>query len=96
MIQTVADVQGDRTALSLIYSNRTPVSFTCLIIKFDIILDEDLTEYEKQGKLYYFPIVQAPDENWTFGTGKITPKMIESFMPPKSKLAKLNKFYRQR
>jgi rhodanese-related sulfurtransferase len=26
--------------------------------------------------------VQAPDENWTLGTGRITPKMIESFMPP--------------
>jgi len=44
-----------------------------------------LTEFEKQGKLHYFPIVQAPDENWTVGgTGRITPKMIESFMPPKN------------
>jgi hypothetical protein len=49
-------------------------------------LDEDLTEFEKMGKLYYFPIVQAPDENWNMGSGKITPKMIEAFMPPKSKL----------
>ena len=37
------------------------------------------------GKLFYFPIVQAPDENWTLGTGHITEKMIDSFMPPKSK-----------
>jgi hypothetical protein len=36
------------------------------------------------GKLFYFPIVQAPDENWTLGTGHITEKMIDSFMPPKS------------
>jgi NAD(P)H-flavin reductase len=48
-------------------------------------LDEDLTEYEIQGKLYYFPIVQAPDENWTLGTGRITERMIENFMPPKNR-----------
>lgn len=48
LIQTVADSPADSTALSLIYSNRTP---------FDIILDEDLTEYEKAGMLCYFPLV---------------------------------------
>jgi NAD(P)H-flavin reductase len=47
-------------------------------------LDEDLTEFEKMGKLFYFPIVQAPDENWTLGTGRITHKMIEASMPPKN------------
>ena len=48
-------------------------------------MDEDLTEFEKQGKLYYLPIVQAPDENWTMGaTGRITAKMIENMMPPKN------------
>ncbi len=37
------------------------------------------------GKLYYFPIVQAPDENWQLGgTGRITQKMIENMMPPKN------------
>lgn len=36
------------------------------------------------GKLFYFPVVQNPDENWTMGEGRITHKMIESFMPPKS------------
>lgn len=60
LIQTVADLKDDHTGLSLIYSSRTP---------YDIILDEDLTDFEKQGKLYYFPIVQAPDENWTLGSG---------------------------
>lgn len=55
LVQTVADSPSDKTALSLIYSNRTP---------FDIILDEDLTDYEKIGKLCYFPLVQNPDENW--------------------------------
>jgi hypothetical protein len=54
-----------------------------------------LTEYEKAGKLFYFPLVQAPDENWTLGTGRITPKMIEELMPPKSKLLRLYLF-RQR
>lgn len=48
LIQTVADSPVDDSALSLIYSNRTP---------FDIILDEDLTDYEKSGKLCYFPLV---------------------------------------
>eukprot|EP00347_Sterkiella_histriomuscorum_P010335 403376702 len=76
LVQTVADLKNDFTSLSLIYSNRTP---------YDIILDEDLTDYEKAGKLYYFPIVQAPDENWTLGSGRITPQMIESFMPPKNR-----------
>ena len=37
------------------------------------------------GKLFYFPIVQAPDENWTLGTGHITEKMIEEMMPPKNR-----------
>ena len=45
-----------------------------------------MTEYEKAGKLFYFPIVQAPDEQWALGSGKITPHMIENFMPPKSKI----------
>ena len=48
--------------------------------------------------MYYFPIVQAPDENWTLGSGRITPQMIESFMPPKSKnknnkISLVNKIY---
>jgi NAD(P)H-flavin reductase len=73
MIQTVADFPGDTTSLSLIYSNRSP---------FDIILDEDLTDFEKQGKLFYFPVVQAPDENWQHGEGHVTQKMIEALMPP--------------
>lgn len=72
-MQTVADFEDDKTGLSLIYSNRSP---------FDIILDEDLTEYEKQGKLFYFPVVQAPDENWQHGEGYISEKMIEALMPP--------------
>ena len=36
-------------------------------MQFDIILDEDLTDYEKSGNLCYFPLVQNPDENWTLG-----------------------------
>ena len=48
LIQTVADIPSDNTALSLIYSCASP---------YDILLDEDLTEYEKMGKLFYFPVV---------------------------------------
>lgn len=29
-----------------------------------MILDEDLTEFDRVGKLAYFPVVQNPDENW--------------------------------
>lgn len=48
-------------------------------------MDEDLLEFEKEGKLCYFPVVQNPDENWAMGQGRITAKMIQSFMPePKS------------
>jgi len=54
------------------------------LLKFDLLLDEDLTEYEKAGKLFYFPIVQAPDENWQLADGHVTPKMIEAIMPPKN------------
>lgn len=36
-------------------------------VQYDIILDEDLAEFEKAGKLCYFPLVQSPDENWTLG-----------------------------
>ena len=72
LIQTVTDSRVDRSALSLIYSNRTP---------FDIILDEDLTEFEKMGKLCYFPLVQSPDENWIQGSGKVNDQMISALMP---------------
>ena len=41
-----------------------------------------MTEYEKAGKLFYFPIVQAPDENWQLADGDVTHKMIENIMPP--------------
>jgi len=72
LIDTVIDDPSDTTALSLIYSNRTP---------FDIILDEDLTEYEKMGKLCYFPLVQNPDENWIQGQGRVSEEMMRAFMP---------------
>ena len=49
-----------------------------------MLLDEDLVEYEKAGKLFYFPIVQAPDENWHMADGRITKQMIEHIMPPKN------------
>ena len=75
LIQTVADTPGDTTSLSLIYTCATP---------YDLLLDEDLTEYEKAGKLFYFPVVQAPDENWHFADGRISHKMIEHLMPPKN------------
>ena len=73
LIQTVADIPSDTTALSPIYSCASP---------FDILLDEDLTEYEKMGKLFYFPVVQAPDENWQMADGRISKDMIENIMPP--------------
>jgi hypothetical protein len=37
-----------------------------------LLLDEDLIEYEKAGKLFYFPIVQAPDENWQLADGHVS------------------------
>mmetsp|Transcript_43070 Transcript_43070/g.31447 ORF Transcript_43070/g.31447 Transcript_43070/m.31447 type:complete len:81 (+) Transcript_43070:614-856(+) len=46
------------------------------------MLDEDLTEFEKQGKLFYMPVVQAKDDNWNMASGKITKEMIDAFMPP--------------
>jgi len=76
LIQTVADAgRSDSTALSLIYSCASP---------YDILLDEDLTDYQKSGKLYYFPIVRAPDENWEMADGDVTRQMIENIMPPKN------------
>lgn len=74
LIQTVADDPGDLTSLSLIYSCPSP---------YDLLLDEDLSEYEKHGKLYYFPLVQAPDENWEQAEGKVTKEMIKQIMPDK-------------
>jgi len=47
LTQTVAD-SDENNSLSLIYTNRTP---------YDIILDEDLIDFEKAGKLAYFPVV---------------------------------------
>jgi len=72
LTQTVVDSGNDLTSLSLIYSNRTP---------FDMILDEDLSEFDKMGKLSYLPVVQNPDENWHMAKGRITKQMIENFMP---------------
>jgi NAD(P)H-flavin reductase len=46
-----------------------------------MILDEDLSEFEKMGKLCYLPVVQNPDENWNQAKGRITREMIEHFMP---------------
>jgi len=46
-----------------------------------MILDEDLTDFEKAGKLCYVPVVQNPDENWHLAQGRITSAMIEHFMP---------------
>lgn len=46
-----------------------------------MILDEDLTDYEKAGKLSYTPVVQNPDENWTALQGRITAQMIQNFLP---------------
>ena len=52
-----------------------------MFVQYDVLLDEDLTELEKDGKLCYFPVVMKPDENWAMGQGAITAKMVESFMP---------------
>ena len=78
LIQTVAD-EGirDKISLSLIYSCASPVSVFIIIriyiqLQFDILLDEDLIEYEKEGKLFYFPVVQAPDENWELADGHVS------------------------
>lgn len=46
-----------------------------------MILDEDLTEFEKAGKLSYLPVVQNPDENWTMAQGRINEQLISNFMP---------------
>ena len=32
--------------------------------------------------MFYFPIVQAPDENWEMADGDVTQDMIEHIMPP--------------
>lgn len=34
--------------------------------------------------MFYFPIVQAPDENWHNADGNLTAEMIEHVMPPKN------------
>jgi NAD(P)H-flavin reductase len=46
-----------------------------------MILDEDLADFDKGGKLCYVPVVQNPDENWTQARGRITKSLVENFMP---------------
>lgn len=46
-----------------------------------MILDEDLTEFDKIGKLSYLPVVQNPDEQWNQAKGRITSEMLANFMP---------------
>jgi NAD(P)H-flavin reductase len=36
------------------------------------------------GKLHYFPVVQAPDENWQSADGHVNLKMIKELMPEKN------------
>jgi len=46
-----------------------------------MILDEDLTEFEKAGTLSYTPVVQNPDDDWALCSGRISKEMVENFMP---------------
>lgn len=63
LTQTVSAYTNDNTSLSLIFTNRSP---------YDVVLDEDLNEFEKMGKLFYFPVIQGSDDDWRHGEGRIS------------------------
>lgn len=53
----------------------------------DMAFCEDLALYDAKGKISFFPVVEMPHtQNWTYGSGLVTPEMITNLMPsPKGK-----------
>ncbi len=63
----------DRTGVSLIYGTK--------FIE-DIAFCEDLVNYDKSGKLSFYPVVETPTASkWVFGSGRVTETMIQDYMP---------------
>lgn len=74
LIRAVCEHETDTTEISLIYANRT---------EGDILLRRELEAfahmYPKNFKLWYM-LDEAP-ENWTYGTGYVTPAVMAEKLP---------------
>jgi cytochrome-b5 reductase len=63
----------DPTALSLIYATK--------FIE-DIAFCEDLINFDRSGKLSFFPVVETPNASkWLYGSGRVNEEMISNYMP---------------
>jgi len=80
IIQTIVNskLTERKIGISLIYATK---------ILEDMAFLEDLANYDAKGKISFFPVVEMPNtDNWTYGTGLISPEMIKNLMPsPKGK-----------
>lgn len=70
---THAKLTEKKVGISLIYATR---------VLEDMAFLEDLANYDAKGKLAFFPVVEMPNtENWTYGSGLVSPAMIYNLMP---------------
>lgn len=81
LIQSITNskLTEKKLGVSLIYATR---------VLEDMAFLEDLASYDAKGKIAFFPVVEMPNaENWSYGSGYISPAMIHNLMPsPKGKL----------
>jgi len=72
LIQKIISTK-DKTGISLIY---------CTKFIEDIAFCEDLVNYDRTGKLSFYPVVETPNASkWFYGKGKVTEEIIENYMP---------------
>jgi hypothetical protein len=46
-----------------------------------------LVEYDKKGKIYFYPVIEEVNiKNWIFGKGRINTDILQNYLPsPKGK-----------
>lgn len=74
LIRAICEDDTDTTEVSLIYANRT---------EDDILLRQELeafaTHYPRNLKIWY--MLDHPPDNWAYGSGYVTPKVMRAKLP---------------
>ena len=53
-----------------------------MLTQEEIAFCHDLVEYDKQGKLYFFPVIEEVNiKNWFFGRGRINTEILQNYLP---------------
>lgn len=77
LIRAICEDESDTTDVSLIYANRT---------EDDILLRQELeafaTHYPRNLKIWY--MLDHPPDNWAYGSGYVTPKVMRAKLPAPS------------